>query len=612
VPVSRRALARPAVAITTPCLTRHLAFFFPKRLPSGKYAERDKDPLSQDHVRRHIAGYALHLLRISKNEGQLAPSRLATLRMIYQALNTGTNVCIDINTQAFCSLSLRAVLVLYREHFTVTYILDKPYGSTQKSTKDIKDVARVLIDELVSNRYLNSPCWHYVNNNKYLNDLLYRQIWVAVDLFLTNHAFLRPYWNTVIDDCRGVIVTADETDLTREKEIFSDIQRSMPTLATKTLKPDIMRYFDRNKDFFVDSLDMDSSKHQLFREQESSRWDSNPIVCYMGNKIAIYGSTLFLQDRRDARLFEITAAEQRINNNDYIRYFLLFDGTSDYSLGRLVRRLHVLSELRAIAFVERHTVTATYESFLDVGAALSATIEKLTKSTLPMMEMNELNSAWNDIGRAPTSIDEKGLKTKSEFWLGEKKITYNKCYGGYSYRINRSVYYYNELINRLGDLRVERIKGFQPYDRFIHRNYHQMIEAMRSIGERRTALDARIDRMQSMAHTLQQRMLAQYILFITIFIAGASAYGFTEKLFEEDNYTIIEAIFGVSCRRDYMIFDAWQHAPILHNCYWIMRGFDVGLVVAVMVAAYSFLRFAGLWVSLDLKRKAKQQKRDPR
>ena len=166
----------------------------------------------------------------------------------------------------------------------------------------------------------------------------------------------------------------------------------------------------------------------------------------------------------------------------------------------------------------------------------------------------------------------------------------------------------NELINRLGDLRVERIKGFQPYDRFVYRNYHQIIEAMRSIGERRTALDARIDRMQSMAHTLQQRMLAQYILFITIFIAGASAYGFTEKLFEEDNYTVIKAIFGVSCRNDHMIFDMWRPASILHDCYWIMRGFDFGLVVAVMGVAYFFLRYAGLLVSLDLKTKDKQQK----
>jgi hypothetical protein len=246
------------------------------------------------------------------------------------------------------------------------------------------------------------------------------------------------------------------------------------------------------------------------------------------------------------------------NNNDYIRYFLISDGSNDYSIGRLVRRIHVLSELKSIAFVERHTVTDAYGCILDIGAALSTIIEKLTdpiSPTLPFSRINQLNAVWNDLGRSPASFNKEGFKTESISSLRGKKLTYRKCLGGFSYRINRSMYYYDELLNRLDDLRVERLKGFEPYDRFIHRNYHQMIEAIKSIGERRAALDARIDRMQSLAYTLQQRMVAQYALLFPVFLAGIPAYGWIKTLFEEDQFGLIKTTLGWTCKKPLSVFD---------------------------------------------------------
>ena len=77
-------------------------------------------------------------------------------------------------------------------------------------------------------------------------------------------------------------------------------------------------------------------------------------------------------------------------------------------------------------------------------------------------------------------------------------------------------------------MRVNRIKGFQPYDRFIERHYHQMMESMLSIGERSAQLGSRIDRALTITHALQQRKFTQYALFATVIFSifsGLSALG---------------------------------------------------------------------------------------
>jgi hypothetical protein len=167
-----------------------------------------------------------------------------------------------------------------------------------------------------------------------------------------------------------------------------------------------------------------------------------------------------------------------------------------------------------------------------MGADLSAILEKMTHTrTPPTLNINALNliiDAYNETGRSSiystkprTNVNDLLLERHDKQTKGNLgryrsassgDIHFFRCNGGLTYRINRCKYYYDHLMHRLSDMRVERIKGFQPYDRFVERNYYQMIQSIFAIGERHAQLGARVDRALTITHSLQQRRMATYAL----------------------------------------------------------------------------------------------------
>jgi len=60
-------------------------------------------------------------------------------------------------------------------------------------------------------------------------------------------------------------------------------------------------------------------------------------LCYICGKCAIYGSYLHIDGN---------------NSQGIKKYFIISDGENSYTTGREVRRIHVLSDMRVMAFVE--------------------------------------------------------------------------------------------------------------------------------------------------------------------------------------------------------------------------------------------------------------------
>lgn len=574
-PSTERTHTRPAVAITTPALTRHMIFYFPFRRGDGPEDEppcAPEDPLDREVAKQYISNYVCGLRETARSKG--IPFHAPSDAAIFECLRRHASFGINLGDSGF-GLQIRILIVLYQEHFTCTYILDNSKISNHFPSKCINDIEtfsnKIML--ILSNYASNNPTYTLTERRKidlmanrrradidkfYQADIIYREIWVAIDHYLDHNKYVDNKWlDCIREDIRGLVVTGNPSYVTDEQGVFSNIQRLEHRSSRRTIffdkshKPCIQTFFDKESAFFAASLSLDSSIHEMHGPQNYLRWDPNVVLCYICGRSAIYGSSLhFWRSRYVPHSDRSTRQKNEFNHR---RYFIIFDGLNDYSIGRIVRRLHILAELRCLAFVERHNIDSTIDALRYVGDSLSKIINDITNLSTPRINVRQIDpiiNLYSDIGRSIFRTDGKIIirtgKIVNAGIFGPLagsggtpyKFNFVRCNGGLTYRINRSKHYYDQLLQRLADLRVDRIKGFQPYDRFIARNYHQMMQSMLSVGERHLSISQKIDRTVSISHTFMQRLVAQTAIYISLllaFFSGMSATVGVVNIWHDDN-----------------------------------------------------------------------------
>jgi hypothetical protein len=297
---------------------------------------------------------------------------------------------------------------------------------------------------------------------------------------------------TIRGDFRGVAVAADSDSLTQEADIFSKFQRSRPpVIKDLRLKPDITSNANNQADIIRSILGSDRNF-----KQDNVRRDKNRVVCFLAGKSAIYGSIIkphkSIGYQETSELLESTERD----GEGYLRWFIIYDGTNDYSVGRIVRRLQVLEELRVMSFVERENITSAYNGLLQLGQDLTIAVAELTGKRNTKKLIYELEGIFKEFNDFSTSIRFDGKRSIIPEFM--------HCSGGLSYRIGRSKHYYDSFIMRMADLRIDRIKGFQPYDRFVYRNYYQLMQSIISIKERYELFGNRLDHAFTSYYSLGQ------------------------------------------------------------------------------------------------------------
>lgn len=189
---------------------------------------------------------------------------------------------------------------------------------------------------------------------------------------------------------------------------------------------------------------------------EATRNGSEAVVCGMGGGMALYAASLGQWARQSGGIAPLN-------------HLLVFAGHSDAQLGRLVRRMHVLGELRYAAVMDYHGAKGRDLHSASVQLrALGDDVDKATRK--PSMKL------LKRIVRSLADIGEVGQ-------------------GGLNYRIEQSRYYADEYRNQLEQLRVVRIAGWQPYDDFVRRYISLLFGRIDRIGNRYEALGRRVDRL---------------------------------------------------------------------------------------------------------------------
>lgn len=181
-----------------------------------------------------------------------------------------------------------------------------------------------------------------------------------------------------------------------------------------------------------------------FRSNDPTRRlnSGNAVLCHFFEGQAIYGSSLSRDDQ------------------DVVRFFLVYGGPSSHQLGRLLMLLHHCGELRFACLFEWRKLEQASELIrmldMDLSDAVRPNVKKLRR-------YNRQLGAIAKLGR-----------------------------GGLAFRAARLTFYANALRALLKHLRVERIPGWQTYSGFIKRNVSRRLDRYVEVGGRFAALQARV------------------------------------------------------------------------------------------------------------------------
>ncbi len=211
---------------------------------------------------------------------------------------------------------------------------------------------------------------------------------------------------------------------------------------------DVLRQFvDRRPNFFAAALGSSEGTELSIR-------DANKVMCGVLDGAAIFGTSL---------------RQKPGAPTSPLRFFIIYDGFKSEQLGRMIRRLHVVAELRMAALVDLEKMRSASEAIRDAGG---------------LSDLSKLGPIYSTIGEM--------------------------CTGGLLYRINQSRYYAQVYRERLQDLRIVRIEGWQPYDEFVRRTIYRDFDFIDRLGARYAQLGERISRLvaRELADNIQKNQLA--------------------------------------------------------------------------------------------------------
>ncbi|MBU6373235.1 MAG: DUF3422 family protein [Alphaproteobacteria bacterium] len=179
-----------------------------------------------------------------------------------------------------------------------------------------------------------------------------------------------------------------------------------------------------------------------------------------------------------------------------VKYLLVADPVMPpEQVGRLMRRMNVLFELRHLALLdydcrpgEKDLKTASRE-LRRIGDDLDKQIKAAEVAKRQDNATGADRRLWAD--------DERNQNTKIAGLLelnGRLTKLNDFADGGINFRVEQSRLYGDEFKSRIEDLRVGRIEGYPPYDAFARRRVIHLFARIEQIGRRIAMFGRRIDR----------------------------------------------------------------------------------------------------------------------
>ena len=245
------------------------------------------------------------------------------------------------------------------------------------------------------------------------------------------------------------------------KETYEEGGAPRDMTKPKEIQKDLVAFANRKSIFFT----------RLLHFREGGSWiddylGGNAILCAPLEGLALYGSSM---------------GAERLGGNgeetNLVRYFIIYGGPSRNQLGRLVRRLHTAGECRIGALFDFDTIRAA-------------------GNQLRYLELRSGSNAHPD----GTTLQE---------WRDVLANSAKAGRGGLMQRQGRTNYYGAILHQRVKEMRLSRIVGWQTYEEFITRQVDPHLDTIDRISQRFRDLEARLRRLTDVQMVARFGALAQ-------------------------------------------------------------------------------------------------------
>ena len=427
---------RPAWPVNAPALARHICL----RLAP------DDNPTAAPDVEQHRQRLSALIKSVNEFLDRIQPAN-STFRPRFAPLGTITfnpekverydTLFFRIDAGHFVRIGVR--VDIHNEYLAITFLAD---SFAETAPKD--SLAGSVIAGL---KQLQSGDLPTMAAAEQLASKLYDDFWTdaAVTLGLEPNGLQAE----VFADFRGLALCPPYITHQIKTHATGGFQLSPAQMTDRRqdrrIDDDVYEFVEQRPVFFSDLLSINKSVHTA-----ADTIEGNVVLSGLLSGAAIYGSTL---------------RTRLPHANTPMRYFVVYNGFSENQLGRLIRRLHVLGELRIAALMDYSDVRRAQQVIRELEHRVNA-VGQSSETRNVLDELDGLNQRYAEIG--------------------------SLCVGGLSYRVTRSRTYAKAYRERLQDLRIVRIEGWQTYDEFMRRNLFLEFDYVSLVGERYDALGRRL------------------------------------------------------------------------------------------------------------------------
>jgi uncharacterized protein DUF3422 len=419
--LARLPLRRPAMAVNAPSLSWH----FGMRMSSEPAHSPGADAIGQWRLSA-LRDLNTCLLRLQQSHKTPTTRLFAVEGAPPGALLVDPRDTLFLTVGKFGCVRLRLCVNMHEEYYTLTLLADGFHECTEGAGFQVREILAALD---------GADCISHKDGKGQIHDI-YDTFWNDMQAKVAGLDF-RHLPGAAFVNLRGMAICPPHIGnaLThRNARLLQLPSHEMTEHRRKKIVDNaLVQFVDRRPHLFAAALGMEA------HDAESAATDDvNGVLCGMLDGAAIFGTGLK----------PVNGAQ-----NMPLRYFLLYDGFSSMQLGRLMRRLHVLAELRMAALVDLKRLRDASDAIRAAGYD---------------EDLGSLNNTLRTIaGKLP---------------------------GGLSYRVSQSRYYAGVYRERLQDLRIVRIEGWQPYDEYVRRTVFRDFNFVDQIGVRFEALAARTSR----------------------------------------------------------------------------------------------------------------------
>ena len=507
---------RPAYGVNSPAVFRHIVFRIDGSVEANPLRAQEYDQ-GRDARNRFIESLNAKLVALQKCCGAthilaFGPSTLPPLKSSVpkrEKLSTveSSVATVDINRTLLTELHpkhdagwrVRLLVDVHSEYYSLTFILDQPNVTPEDSSGG--DAAQAREYEALLSKHddlRKAPSSDIIK-------FFYDKVWQNIEPHLCG---FEPEADRCIDaslDMPGVRLTEFRAlalhDLNTcfakhaaaklpTRRIFLPDDSTIGAGNFQKSRLSLHNWVMRNDEFVHEMLKFNQLTQSIDR-------DANCVLCEVLDGGAIFGSSLgqipsapVYDDLRPALSQNLTP----------LRYFIIYNALSKYQLGRLVRRHHVLGELRIAALIDHDLIVRAGARIRALGNEVDALLARATHT--------EIEQAAKAAGDQTGTTDVTEQTTLSAEQLRHLQETLHAIHsdvepGGLSYRVARSRYYAEIFERRVKELRIRRLEGFEPYDIFITRTLNGVFNFISTVGTRYSLLAERLSRL-AITHEMER------------------------------------------------------------------------------------------------------------